>query len=153
MTWRRVCVPENSSSFPSCINWLNKNSYLLLCLILLINYNYYHYYIPSHSRIISEFFWVITVESTYIRWKPSHKPILYGSDHKSKTTLGWILKHMTGWWMVQKRFCKASLSWSGKIEQESLQMFNSHHFLHCPASRHPTAAALCKLSTASGVFR
>lgn len=98
MTWIRVCAPESSSGFPSWINCLNKNSYLLLCPILLINYIYYHYYIPSHNRIISKFFWVITVESTSIRWKPSHEPIRYGSDHKSETTLGWMLKHMTGGW-------------------------------------------------------
>lgn len=60
---------------------------------------------------------------------------------------------LTAWWMVQKRFYKASLSWSRKTEQESLQMFNSHHFFLCSASRHPTAAVLCRCSTAPGVFR
>lgn len=137
MTWRRVCASESSSHFPSWINWLNKNPYLLLCLILLINYKYYHYCIPSHNRIISKFFWVITVESTYIRWEPSHEPIVHGSEHKSETTLGWMPEHKTGWWMVQKRFYKASLSWSRKTEQESLRMFNYRHFFRCPASRHP----------------
>lgn len=140
MTCRRVCALESSSGFPIWVNWLNKNSYFLLCPTLLINYKYCHCYIPSHNRIISKLFWVITVESTYMRaisWTNSS-----WSDHKSDTTLSWMLKHMTGWWMVQKRFYKASLSWSRKTEQESLQMFKSHHFFHCPAPRHPTAAVV-----------
>lgn len=51
---------------------------------------------------------IIAVESIYVRWK-LHNPILYGSDHKSDTALGWMLKHMPGWWVIRKRFCKASL--------------------------------------------
>lgn len=93
--------------------------------IIYINYKYYHYYIPSHNRIISKFFGVITVESMYIRWEPSHEPILYRSDHKSETTLGWMPEHKAGWWMVQVRFYIASRSWSTKTQQQSLQMFNS----------------------------
>lgn len=100
MTLRTVCAPESSSGFPSWINWLNKNSYLLLCPILLIDYKYYHYYIPTHSRIISKFFWVITAESTHVRATSWTNPLWVRPQIRNY--FGWMPKHMTDWWMYRK---------------------------------------------------
>lgn len=81
---------------------------------------------------------------------PHHKPILYGSNHKSETTLGWMLQHMDD----TEEVLHASPSWlrcQKELNSDCCKCFTLN-FFHCPANRHPMPAALGKLCTVSGCW-